>query len=134
MRRRAAFTLVEVTVAIVVLAMAAVAVGQFASQVRQGLRDRALSGQLGWELENVRERVRSWNVEDVTADRIAEIPISPALAARVDRARWVAEVQTLESPIAVKQVALALECHLYGQRSTPAKLTFWLDLGADDAE
>lgn len=134
MSRRAAFSITELVIAIILLSGAVVAVGQFVVQVKQGLRDRALSRQIGWEIENVREQISSWPLDDVTAARIAAVECSPALQAELDEVRWEAEVLPLETPVRATQVTLRLQCTLNEQRAEPASLTFWIESEASDAK
>ncbi len=134
MNRRAAFSIMELVIAIILLSGAVVAVGQFVVQVKQGLRDRALSRQIGWEIENVREQISSWPLADVTAARIAALECSAALQAELDEVRWEAEVLPLVTPVRATQVTLRLKSTLNEQRAEPASLTFWIESEASDAE
>jgi len=134
MNRRAAFSIMELVIAIILLSGAVVAVGQFVVQVKQGLRDRALSRQIGWEIENLREQICSWPLADVTEARIAEVEYSAALQAELDEVRWEAEVLPLVTPVRATQVTLRLKCVLNEQRAEPASLTFWIESEASDAK
>ncbi len=119
--------------ALVLLAATANVVGRFVADVHQGLQDRELSSRIGWELENARERIRSWAAADVTQERIEKLPISPMLAQRLVQPRWQAEVQPEELSLAATRVTLQLHCQFRGQTATPAQLTFWVE-GDRDGE
>jgi hypothetical protein len=134
MNRRTAFTITELVIAIILLSGAVVAVGQFVVQVKQGLRDRALSRQIGWEIENLREQICSWPLADVTAARIAAVECSPALQAELEEVRWEAEVLPLVTPLRAMQVTLRLKCKLNEQIAEPESLTFWIESEASDAK
>ncbi len=133
MNRRAAFTVLEVTIAIVLLSAAVVAVAQFVATVNQGLRDRGLVRQMGWEIENLREKISSWPLADITAENISAVPCPPSLTSQLDEARWEADVQSIEVPLQATQITLRLKCTLNGQVAAPEQLTFWIETGADSA-
>ena len=123
--RRAAST-AEVMLAIALLAIAAPLVAKFASQVRRGLQDREISARLEWELINVRERIGTWPAEQITAERIGQVPISSSLTEQVPSAKLSAKVSQVEKPVAATQVTLAVQCERGGQTIEPATLTFWV--------
>ena len=124
----------EVTVALVLLGLTATAVGKFVSQVHVGLRQRQLSQQIGWELENIREQVATWKSDSITAERIENLPIAPALAEQLENPRWHAIVSTIDQPLPVKQVSLSFEYVYLSQSSSPAGLTFWIPLTSDSSK
>jgi predicted lysophospholipase L1 biosynthesis ABC-type transport system permease subunit len=124
--RRAGVSTVEVLVAIALLTAAVVAVGRFAVSANSGLRHRELSARLDWELVNARERIGSWNLAEVTKQRIESLPFSDALAPTFANPRWVAEVKQIEQPARAIQVTLQMHCLFAGQPAIPEKLTFWL--------
>jgi hypothetical protein len=113
-------------VAMVILAIAATAVGRFVVSVQKGLRDRELSARIDWELTNARERIGSWPISEVRQEKIEALPISSFLQASLDQPGWRAEVKSISQPIDARQVTLQLQCVWQGQRATPACLTFWV--------
>ncbi|MEZ6133337.1 MAG: hypothetical protein R3C53_00365 [Pirellulaceae bacterium] len=131
--RRPAFSTVEVTVAIILLALTAGTLGRFVASVRHGLRERELSCYLGWEIENARARISTWELADVSVENIARMPFSPAIVERLPDARWTSTIETITEPIAAIQVTLQLQCTLHGQAAEPARLTFWIDPAVDES-
>lgn len=126
-RRRAAST-AEVLIAIALLVVATSLVGGFVSQVSDGLRDRETSSRLEWELLNAREVIGSWSADEITAERIAELPISAALADRVKNAKLRAIVAQIDKPARAMQVTLGIRCEWQDQLIEPSTLTFWVPL------
>lgn len=125
-RSRNAVTIIEMLVATSLLVFAVSALGQFVSHINSGLRDRELSARIGWELLSARERIGTWPIERVTVEQIEQLPISAALANRLDEAKFTANVVQLDAPLNATQVALALECNFGGQKAQPSVLTFWV--------
>lgn len=126
--QRSATSVMEVVVAIALLAAATTMVGGFVHQVKQGLRDRELSARCDWELINARERIGSWPVEQITTEQIQQIPISKPLSDRVVDAHWSSTIQPIEKPRPALQVTLALEFQRNGQTTQPSVVTFWVPL------
>ena len=126
-RRRAAST-AEVLIAIALLVVATTLVGGFVSQVSDGLRDRETSSRLEWELLNALEVIGSWSADEITAERIAELPISAALADRVKNAKLSAIVAQIDKPARAMQVTLGIRCEWQDQLIEPSTLTFWVPL------
>ncbi len=125
---RTATSTAEVIIAVALLAIAASLVGRFVSQVRSGLRDRELSARVGWELQNARERIGSWSTDEITKERIAQLPVSKAVASKLENARLNATVLRIDSPVVATQVTLGLRGELNGQAVQPAVLTFWVPI------
>ena len=124
--RKYGLTTTEVLVSIAVLGAAVTGVGKFASTMQQGLRDRELSARIGWEVLNAREEIGSWNFAEITAERIEAMPVSDVLHRDILDARWEAQVEIIEQPVAATQVTLALAGNYRGQAARPQRLTFWV--------
>ena len=116
----------EVIVAIALLGTATVAIGRFAVMTKQGLRERELGTRLSNELLNARERIGSWPLEQITAERIEGLPFSKSLAEQVDDLKWRTFVESISEPVNALRVTLKLECLLHGQTAQPQALTFWV--------
>ena len=116
----------EVVIAFSLLVVAVTFVGRFVSQVRVGLKDRELSARTEWELRNARERIGSWPVEQITRERIEQLPLSKSLSDRFESAGFVAQVQHIDQPIVAEQVTLAIAGTRDGQKIEPAVVTFWV--------
>ena len=129
-RQRSATSVMEVVVAIALLAAASAMLGGFVHQVKQGLRERELSVRCDWELTNARERIGSWPVDQLTTERIQQIPISESLSESVSDAHFSAAIQRIEKPGPAMQITLALECERYGQTIQPSVVTFWVALSS----
>ncbi len=128
---RNAFSTMEVTVALLLLTACAMGVGRFVSQVQVGLRERELSRCLGWEIENAKETILSWQPSQVSVARIESLPVSEAALQRLAAAGWQAEgwradVTSIEQPVNALQVTLRLVCRLESQPAVPKKMTFWI--------
>ena len=124
--RRMATSSLEIVVAFALLVVAVTLVGRFVSQVKHGLRDRELSARTEWELLNARERIGSWSTEQITRERIEQLPLSKSLTDRFTSVSFVAQVQHVDQPIEAEQVTLAIAGELDGQKIEPAVLTFWV--------
>ncbi len=124
--RRTATSTLELVIAFGLLVLAASMVGRFVSQVKRGLKERELSARIEWELINDRELIGSWSPDQITRERIEQIPLSKSLANRLTTGRLVAQVSHIEEPIAAEQVTLAIACERGGQTMEPAVLTFWI--------
>ena len=116
----------EVLVAISLLAVATALVGGFVHQVQAGLRDRELSTRCDWELMNARERIGSWQTDQISLEKIQQIPISDSLSSHVNNAHLIASIKNIEKPVPATQITLAIECELKGQTVQPSILTFWV--------
>jgi hypothetical protein len=125
-RSRHAASVAEVVVATAILTIAMTGVGRFAYNIKQGLRTRELSSRMDLEINNLREEVGSWKVEDISSQRIEAIPISDNLQTYLEQPRWEAQVVTLSKPVEAVQVTLSLHCQIEGQRAKPATRTFWI--------
>lgn len=123
---RSAVTSMETLVAIIVLSVAAIGVSRFVAAVHSGLRDQELRQRIGWEIENARELIGSWEAEEITEDRIEQLPFSNGLAESLSEVRWVSRVNRVEEPIPASRVTLAIECQHQGQIAKPQELTFWV--------
>lgn len=131
-------SVVETIVALFVLGVLIAAVGQFSNHIRTGLADRRLSQAIQWELENARELIGTWSIEQITSDKIAQLPISQTLSEQLTTPRWLATVESIA--IAPQQqgttadsmvlkgvnVSLRLEAEYRGQTIKPAELVFWI--------
>ncbi len=124
--RRAGTSTLEVVIAFGLLVVALTMVGRFVSQVKSGLRVRELSNRTEWELLNARERIGSWSPEQITRERIEQLPLSKSLTDRFTSAAFVARVTHVDQPIVAEQVTLAIAGELDGQKIEPAVLTFWV--------
>lgn len=123
---RSAVTSMETLVAIIVLAFAAIGVSQFVATVHSGLREQELRQRIGWEVENARELICSWETEEITKERIEQLPLTSGLTDTLSEVRWVSKVSQVEKPIPATRVTLAIECRYQGQIAKPQELTFWV--------
>lgn len=124
--RRYGLTTVEVVVAILLLGVAAAGVGRCSALFRQSYRALDLGERMHIEMINARETIASWNSDKLRVAQIIDLPISPAIQSRMPDARWEAEIVELNSPIAAKQVRIALVGTYAGQAARPSELTFWI--------
>ncbi len=125
-RRRRGTTTMEIIIAVALLGIAASLMGQFAIQVRQGLRDRELNCRCDWELLNLRERIGSWSLDQVTTERIAQVEVSEPLRKRLTEPKFKALVARVDQPTPALQVTIGLEAVRDGQVIQPSTLTFWI--------
>lgn len=119
-------TTAETLIAIVVLGVAASAVGKFASTMATGLDDRELSAKIGWEIANAREVIGSWPAQEITEERIESLAVELSEWENGTDAQWVAAVSKISEPAQAVQVELGLRCKIDGQWAEPERLTFWV--------
>lgn len=125
-RRCRGTSIAEVIVAIALLGTATAAIGRFAVMTKQGLHQRELGTRLSAELLNARERIGSWQPEQLTGQHIEELPFSAELVEQIDDLKWRAIVEPVEEPVRALRVTLKLECSLHGQTAQPQAITFWV--------
>lgn len=125
-RSRSGTTTIEVVVAITLLTTAAVGVSSFAASSRAGLRQRELSARIAVELDNAREIIGAWQPTDVTVDNIEQLSFSDSFPASY-QPRWIADVETIDTPVPAVRVRLLLELTIGQQVARPDALTFWID-------
>ena len=113
------------------LTVATVGVGQLMTRSSDGLRDRALSNRLDWELVNAREKIGTWELTQITSENIEQLPFSEALAAQVSKLHWEANVTRIAQPAAALQIQLSLHCTIHEQPTRPVSLTFWVEAGEE---
>lgn len=124
----------EMSITLVLLAAALVAVGTFSSAVKKGLYDRELSERVGMEVLNFREEIGSWEYEAITSDRIESTPVPDLFHNSLQDAQWEAKVSELEAPLVTKQITLTLSADYLGQVVRPQQMTFWVVKQVDDAD
>lgn len=135
---RRALTTAETMIAMTLMGVAAASVGTFVSHVSQGLKDRELSARIGWEISNLRETIGSWNVAEITLERIQSVELSPAIRDQLDQPRWEVAVEDVQlGPDSQRrldaiQISLTLAGIYRGQTVRPEHLTFWV-IQEDDA-
>lgn len=125
-RSRRATTSLETVVAIALLGVAVSALGNMLGRIQHGLNDRELATRVSWEIDNARERIGSWAVDQITPDRIEELPISEALQDRVENLKWQSEVTPITDPIQGVRVRIDLTFDYRGQAVAPNGRTFWV--------
>ena len=125
-RPRQGVTTLEVVVATILLAVAISGLGTFSASMHDGLQNRELSARIAWEVANAREQIGCWNFEEVRQAKIEALPVSAALAKRMEQTRWVASVDPILTPIDGLRVQLALHGVLNQQPVVPRELTFWI--------
>ncbi|MEM8734499.1 MAG: hypothetical protein AAGG44_09775 [Planctomycetota bacterium] len=128
---RLGVTTTEALISAIILAITVSMLSSFAVTTRQGLEDRELSARIDWELVNLRERIGTWEPGQITVAAIEAIPVSKVLGERFEESRFTADIKDIGTPIASKQITLAIECKRKGQQIRPAELTFWVKQVAD---
>lgn len=118
--------MLELLVAMALLATATVGIGKFISATTEGLQARELSARIGWELDNARERIGAWADSELTEQQIENLPFSEALTGQLDNLHWSATVTPTAQPAQTKRVHLTIECQLFDQTARPDSLTFWV--------
>ena len=131
-RIRHGITTAEVLVSIALLTLGILLVGKFSGVMGTSLRDQEFRALVNWELQNVRERVQSWDFQYVSVENIEQLPVSESLRQRVEGARWVARLKMIAEPISAKQVDLHLVGEVRGQRVEPVQHMFWVPGDAED--
>ena len=69
-------------------------IGKFADFVRTGLHERRLATALLWEIENACEIISSWSVDQISADRIGQLPFSNFVTEELSDTKWVANIRS----------------------------------------
>lgn len=133
---RKGFSTIETLVALALLGMLMLLVGKFATHVRGGLEQRRLAKVLQWELENGREIVGSWPVDQISQERIAHLPFSALVQSELDDLEWYSEVraaplelpnhQTNDMSVPALQIRLGLRGTYQEQQLRSNELSFWV--------
>ncbi len=124
--RRAAFTVTECLVALVLLGAAAALMAQLVAAVgvqRRVADQHALALQ---ETANLLERLFALPYAELTTQRAAEFQLSEAAQQRLPDARLQIDVNSTAGPPAAKEIRISLRwLDRSGRHGAPAELTAW---------
>lgn len=127
--------LLETTVAIIILAAAIVAVAHTVAVVsvqRQSAERQALATE---EAANLMERIYAWPVDEITAEKVAKLKLSPICRERLPEATLEVAVESTSGDPPARRIAVEIEWTEHGGvRGRPVRLTAWKHLRKEAAE
>jgi hypothetical protein len=129
---RSGTSVTEIIIATVLLSTAAAGVTRFISHAGTGLQGLEQRHAMMRELENARAIIGSWPIDEVTAEKIEQIPFSASVQPASSTIQWQAQVKRIDVPLAALQITLAIQTVRQQQSSIPVKLTFWLPYTAEN--
>jgi hypothetical protein len=124
--KRRAFTVLEVTIALGVFAVLLLLVGQTVGLVAQQRRIAERRELAARTAENVMESVfaRPWS--ELTAERLAEIPLPEEVAGELPGAALLVKVTEQDGPPKARRIEVEVSWHdAAGAVSRPARLVAW---------
>ena len=116
----------ELLTATALLGFAVVAIGKTTMQTQNVMRHQEARARARTELANAVQTIKSWQMQQISADRIQQLQLSSELLAVAPDANWACNCQSISTPLEAIEVHLTLQWSRSGTATNFEELTFWI--------